>query len=270
MIKREIKNMNASFSNIIKSDTNQLITVGTNIKEMKKLASSLNVNLKELRRLELEYKNGNQELKSSMTNISHDMRTPLTAISGYIELIKETDDALKKQEYLKVIERKTEELIALTENVFDFAKTVDRGETIEKEPCLLNELLEETLANYYSIFREKGIVPEIRICEQKVYRNVNKNSMIRVFENILSNVEKYSNGNFKVKLETTGKIVFSNEATSLDGATVQKIFNRYFTVESIPKLNGLGLAIAKQLVELNGGSIKAEYRKENLVIDIQL
>jgi len=270
IIKSEINNIEKSFSNIIKSDTNNLITIGSNTKEIKKLASSLNESLKELRKLELEYRNGNQEIKSSITNISHDIRTPLTAISGYIDLIKENDNKIKNEEYLKVIERKTNDLIMLTDNLFDFAKTMDIGKKIEKEECLINELLEESLANYYSIFKEKGITPKIEICEKKIYKNVNKNTIIRVFENILSNVSKYSNGDFKVKLENTGKITFSNKATSLDATTVQKIFNRYFTVENAKKSNGLGLSIAKQLIELNGGNIKAYYKNENLIIEIQL
>ena len=270
IIKKEISNIDKSFSSIVKMDTNNLITVGTNTKEIKKLVKSLNESLKELRRLELEYKNGNQELKSSITNISHDMRTPLTAINGYIDLIKESEDKFKKEEYLKVIERKTHELIYLTENLFDFAKIMDIGEKIEKEKYCINELLEEALASYYNIFKEKGIIPQIKICEQKIYKYVNKNTIIRVFENILSNVSKYSNGDFKVKLEDTGKIVFSNKTTSLDVTTVQKIFNRYFTVENAKKSNGLGLSIAKQLIELNGGTITAKYMKSDLVIEINL
>ena len=270
IIKKEINNIEESFSSIINSNTNDLITVVGNTKEIKNLVKSLNKSLKELRKLELEYKNGNQEIKSSITNISHDMRTPLTAISGYIDLIKEIDDKSKQKEYLKVIERKTNDLIFLTENLFDFAKTMDIGEKIEKEKCNINELLEETLADCYSIFNEKGIVPKIEICEEKIYRYVNRNSIIRVFENILSNVSKYSNGDFQIKLDSTGKIIFSNKATSLDAITVQKIFNRYFTVENAKKSSGLGLSIAKQLIELNGGNITAVYKNENLIIEIQI
>ena len=189
--KNEIKNIEESFSKIIELDTNNLITIGTGSKEIRDLVNSLNKNLKNLRKLELEYKNGNQDLKSSITNISHDMRTPLTAINGYIDLLKEEKNEEKKKEYLEVIERKTKDLISLTENLFDFAKTVDIGENLEKENCVLNEILEEALANYYTIFKEKNITPEIDICEEKIYRNINRNSMIRVFENILSNAGKY-------------------------------------------------------------------------------
>lgn len=269
--KNEIKNIEESFSKIIELDTNNLITIGTGSKEIRDLVNSLNKNLKNLRKLELEYKNGNQDLKSSITNISHDMRTPLTAINGYIDLLKEEKNEEKKKEYLEVIERKTKDLISLTENLFDFAKTVDIGENLEKENCVLNEILEEALANYYTIFKEKNITPEIDICEEKIYRNINRNSMIRVFENILSNAGKYSDGDLKIKLEENGKITFSNKASLLDIASVQRIFNRYFTLENgKEKSNGLGLSIAKQLVELNGGTISANYLNNILIIEIEI
>ncbi len=269
--KNEIKNIEESFSKIIELDTNNLITIGTGSKEIRDLVNSLNRNLKNLRKLELEYKNGNQDLKSSITNISHDMRTPLTAINGYIDLLKEEKSEEKKKEYLEVIERKTKDLISLTENLFDFAKTVDIGENLEKENCVLNEILEEALANYYTIFKEKNITPEIDICEEKIYRNINRNSMIRVFENILSNAGKYSDGDLKIKLEENGKITFSNKASLLDIASVQRIFNRYFTLENgKEKSNGLGLSIAKQLVELNGGTISANYLNNILIIEIEI
>ncbi len=269
--KIEIKNIEKSFSEIINLDTNNLITVKTGSKDINKLVNSLNKNLKNLRKLELEYRNGNSELKSSITNISHDMRTPLTAISGYIDLIKDEKNDIKKKEYLEIIERKTNDLIYLTENLFDFAKTVDVGEKLEKENCIINEILEETLANYYTIFKEKNIIPEIDICEEKIYRNVNKNSIIRIFENILSNASKYSDGDLKIKLDKTGRITFSNKASLLDLASVQRIFNRYFTLENGKgKSNGLGLSIAKQLVELNKGKIFANYINNNLIIEIEI
>ena len=270
LMKNEIKNIENSFSELIKLETNKLLTSSGSSKELRKLANSLNEGLKNLRKLELEYKNGNSELKKTITNISHDLRTPLTAISGYIDLIKESKDKSKNEEYLKIVERKTDELSSLTENLFDFVKTVDIGEKLEKSDYSINEILEESLANFYSIFKEKNIEPEIDICEEKLIRTINKVSMIRVFENIFSNIVKYSNGDFKVKLENDGKIKFSNKAKTLDFITVQKIFDRYFTLENAKKSNGIGLSIAKQLVELNGGKIFANYIKGNLVIEIEI
>lgn len=269
-MKKSIREIELLLKEILKSNTNNLLSISSSDKDIKKLTNDLNIELKELRGQRLQYENGNQELKKSITNISHDMRTPLTAISGYIDLIKENKNIAKQEKYLKIIESKTNDLISLTQQLFDFSKTIDIGTKVKKEKCLINEILEETLANYYIIFKENNITPQIEITENRIYRIVDKNTIVRVFENILSNVSKYSNGDFRVILDDEGKITFSNRATLLDATTVEKIFNRYYTVENAQKSTGIGLSIAKQLVELNNGKIIAEYIKNYLIIKIEL
>ena len=281
---KDIKKIGENLEEILTNDTNNLITVSTSNKQIKKVAGKLNTELKKLRKVKIQYENGSEELKRTITNISHDMRTPLTAISGYIELmennieVEEVNNSKSKiirreenkQKYLKIIKRKTSELIELTEQLFKFSTTMDTLWKIDKENCCINEMLEEILAEYYSIFKKKNIVPEINICNEMIYKNLNKNSLIRIFENILSNMIKYSDGNFKIKLERSGKIIFSNKAKKLDTTTVQKIFDRYFTVENANNVTGVGLSIAKQLVETNEGNIIAKYMDGNLVIEVQL
>lgn len=281
---KDIKKIGENLEEILTNDTNNLITVSTSNKQIKKVAGKLNTELKKLRKVKIQYENGSEELKRTITNISHDMRTPLTAISGYIELMENNIEAEEvnnskskiirreenKQKYLKIIKRKTSELIELTEQLFKFSTTMDTLWKIDKENCCINEILEEILAEYYSIFKKENIVPEITICNEMIYKNLNKNSLIRIFENILSNMIKYSDGDFKIRLERSGKIIFSNKAKKLDTTTVQKIFDRYFTVENANNVTGVGLSIAKQLVEINEGNIIAKYMDGNLVIEVQL
>ena len=267
-IKKSIKEIRINLIRILKSDTNNLLTIDTKNKVIVQLANTLNIELKNLRKQKLQYENGNNELKKSITNISHDIRTPLTAISGYIDLIKENKE--NQEEYIKIIERKTNDLINLTEQLFDFSKTIDIVPNIQKEKICINELLEEVLANFYVVFKENNIVPDIEIEQRKIYKIIDKNTIIRVFENILSNVTKYSSGEFKVKLDGMGIITFSNKSSSLDATTVEKIFDRYYTVENAKKSTGIGLSIAKQLVELNNGSINGKYEKGKLIIEIEL
>ena len=268
LIKHSIKEIEKSFSYILKADTNNLITISSSDKDIKSLTININDNLTELRKQTLQYKSGNQELKKIITNISHDLRTPLTAIKGYIDLIQQENLSNKQKQYLKIVEKKSNELTELTDQLFEFSKAMDIGVKIKKEKCCINEILEESLANMYNFFKAKQIEPKLEICEQKIYKDLDKHSIIRVFENILSNVCKYSNGDFTIVLNEKGMITFSNKATSLDATTVQKIFDRYFTVENAKKATGLGLSISKQLVELNGGEISAEYVKGYLRIQI--
>ena len=270
LIKHSIKEIKNDFTNILESDTNNIITISSSDKDIKALTINLNNNLIELRNQKLKYENGNQELKKIITNISHDLRTPLTAINGYIDLLKEEDISKTQEKYLKIVQRKSNELKELTEQLFEFSKTMDVDINIKKENCCINEILEETLISYYNIFKEKNIIPTVLICNEKIYKAINKNSLIRIFENILSNVSKYSTGDFKVIMDESGTISFSNKATLLDATTVHKIFDRYFSVENAKESNGIGLSIAKKLIELNNGTIKAIYINEYLVLEINL
>lgn len=267
-IKKSIKEIEKSFNYILKSDTNNIIVITSTDKNIKELAVNLNNNLIDLRNQKLQYKNGNQELKKIITNIAHDLRTPLTAINGYIDLMEEEELSKTQKKYLKIIQNKSNELTELTEQLFTFSKTIDVNINMNKESCCINEILEETLISYYTMFKEKEIIPNIQICKYNIYKIVNRNSIVRIFENILSNVLKYSNGDFKVELKENGEITFSNKALYLDATTVQKIFNRYFSVENAKESTGIGLSIAKQLVELNNGTIDAEYINDTLIIKI--
>lgn len=270
LIKKTIREIEKSFTYILESDTNNIVTISSLDKDIKNLTINLNKNLMELRKQKLEYKNGNQELKIIITNISHDLRTPLTVINGYIDLLQKENKNAEQERYIKIIKEKIYELQELTEQLFEFSKTVDVDLEVKKEECCLNDILEESLANYYNQFKEKNIIPKISISNKKINKMVNRIAIIRIFENILSNVLKYSNGNFEVILNDDGIITFSNKANSLDAITVQKIFDRYFTVENAKESTGIGLAIAKQLIEQNRGKITAEYVNGYLIIKLYL
>lgn len=268
-MKNEIKNIGESLSKIINTDTNNLITISTNDRNLKKLAILLNESLKNLRRLELEYKNGNKELKSSITNISHDLRTPLTAIRGYLDLMDNFNLSEKQINYLDIIDSKVKDLTFLTEQLFDFSKTLDIQAEIKKEQICINNILEDIIASFYSLFMSHNITPNIDICKDKVIRLLNENVLKRIFENIISNAIKYSKGDFNVTLYGNGTIEFANITDSLDQVNLGKLFDRYYTVQSAKKANGIGLSIAKQLVDLSDGTIEAKYKDNVLIIRVK-
>ncbi len=268
--KNEIKNIGESLSKILKSDTNNLITISTNENNLKKFVISLNKNLKKLRKLELEYKNGNGELKSSITNISHDLRTPLTAIRGYLDLMDNDNLDDKQIKYLNIIDSKVKDLTELTEQLFDFSKSLDIQNEIKRENICINAVLEETLISFYSLFKKYNITPNINICNDKVFRLFNENMLKRIFENIISNAIKYSEDDFNVIMFSNGLIEFSNKTNKIDKVNLERIFNRYYTIRNAKKSNGIGLSIAKQLIDLNGGKISAKYYNNYLVIKVQL
>lgn len=267
-IKKGIREIEKSLNDIVNSDTNNLITITDN--NVKNLAIYLNKELKNLRNQKLQYETGNKELRRNITNISHDIRTPLTAIKGYIDLLDKSKLSKEEVRYLKIVNKKVEELTELTNQLFDFFKTNDTYEKMEQEEICINEVLEEVLADYYNIFKEKNIAADISIWNEKIYRIMNKTSLVRIFENILSNILKYGKHRFSVELKNDGSILFSNETESLDNTTVQKIFDRYFSVENAKASTGIGLSIAKQLVELNNGKISAKLKDKTLIVEINI
>ena len=270
IMRKSIREIEQSLKYILKSDTNNIISITSEDKEIKLLATSINEEIIKLRNQKLQYENGNQKLKRLLTDISHDLRTPLTAIRGYAELLEEENLNVKQNEYLKIIGNKTEELTSLTEQLRDLSIGIDSERKIKKEICCVNALLEETIASCYNLFKEKNIVPEINICKKQICKNIDKDMIIRVFENLISNAIKYTDDSCKIILNDDGKISFSNKASRLDVITVKKIFERYYTLENMKKYSGLGLAIAKELVEINGGIITARYKKNELCIEILL
>lgn len=269
IIKNEMKFIRKSLFHILKSDTNRLLTIHSRDKDLKDLAAVLNVSLKKLRELEMEYKNGNQELKTSITNISHDLRTPLTAIRGYLDLMDAQNLTEKQLNYLRIIESKVKDLIELSEQLFDFSKSVDVQNEMKREYICINDVLEDTIASFYSLLKEYNITPNIDICKEKVIRLLNENMLKRIFENILSNAIKYGEQSIDIKMDCNGTIEFSNQTEMMDSVSLENIFERYYTVQSVKKATGIGLSIAKQLVELCNGTIDATYQNHLLTIIVQ-
>ena len=263
-----IKEINNSLEIILNNDTNQLITISTTNKMINELVKNLNKNLKEIRKLEIIYKNGSKELQESITNISHDLRTPLTAIKGYIDLIKKEKSKTKITEYLKIIENKSGDLAFLTEQLYDYSKSLDLKDNIKKEKVCLNDVLEDTILSYYALIKKKNLTPEINITKKRIYRKIDKNMLTRILENIISNTIKYTNEDIKITLLDNGKIIFKNKTNLLDTISINKIFDRYYTIENGSNTSGIGLSIAKQLVKINNGKINAKYNQGYLIVEI--
>lgn len=253
----------------LKTDTNTLIDIVSRDKAMCELAESLNEELRALRRQRQIYYQGNVALREAVTNISHDIRTPLTAIRGYLELLEEEKKTENISRYLNIIAERAEVLSQLTEELFKYTVAVPISEEDDMTEEDLGRLLEESVLASYAVLVKKGIKPDIRLPEEKVKCKINTKTTRRIFENILHNALKYSDGDLRITLSEQGEVVFANHAAALDEVQVGRLFDRFYTVENAKTATGLGLAIAKQLTEQMGGSITAWYEGGMLYLKLR-
>ena len=265
-IKKSAREIRNELAYRLENSTNTLISISSRDKDMCVLADSLNVQLKELRKKSQNYEQGNLELKEAITNISHDLRTPLTAIIGYLDLMENIgNDEVSR--YTAMIRNRTDVMKQLTEELFRYSIITSVQETNLEMLCI-NDVLEETLAGFYGAITKCGIVPDIDISETRTERKLDKSALSRIFSNITSNALKYSDGDFQVRLSDDGVITFSNSAEKLTFIETEKLFDRFYTVENARNSTGLGLSIAKLLTKRMGGEISAELDNGRLIIEL--
>lgn len=267
LLKKEAEEIRDGFEKKVKTDTNTLIDISGTDPVMTKLADFINKELRLLRAERNRFQQGDRELKTAVTNVSHDLRTPLTAIYGYIDLLGREELPEEAKYYLMQIKNRADAMKLLTEELLKYS-IVTAEEEIKLEFVNLGNVLEETMASFYGAFIQKGIEPDINISDKPVIRQLDKNQTVRIFSNIISNALKYSDGDFFVKLSETGEITFSNRAERLDAVTAEKLFHRFYTVDNARNSTGLGLSIAKLLTERMGGTIKSDYKEKRLYIKI--
>ena len=172
-----------------------------------------------LRKERHRYQQGDLELKEAITNISHDLRTPLTAINGYLDLLEREEKSETVHCYLSQIQNRTDVLKNLTEELFRYS-VVTSFQELKPERMDVVRALEESLLSFYAVMHKNGCV------------------------------------------------TFSNTAHNLNYVTVGRLFDRFYTVEASRNSTGLGLSIAKLLIERMGGSIGAIYNNDKLQIKI--
>ena len=252
----------------LRTDTNTLISISSGDRAVQSLVTHINRQLQALRRERLRLHSGNAELTAAVTNVSHDLRTPLTALCGYLDLLEQEPQTEAAARYLAVIRERTDAMRALTEELFRYSVLTATADELHTEPVCLNDVLEQSLAGFYGALSARGITPSVQLPEEKVIRPLDAAALRRVFDNILSNAAKYSDGDLTVTLSPDGKVTFSNRASALSRVEAARLFDRFYTVDSARGSTGLGLSIAKLLTEKLHGTISADYENETLRIGI--
>lgn len=243
-------------------------------KNIENLIVEINTLIDDKRKMENISKEKDMELREAIANMSHDLRTPLTSIMGYVYLLN--DDKLDKEErkeYLKIIEKRSLVLNDLITNFYGLSRIQADQYEIKFEPVNLELVLGEIIAAFYETLDYKFGEPEINIEEGLGPVLGDKQALNRIFTNLIENIIKHGEGEVKISLKKKNKYIvmeFSNKAEELEPKDVNRIFEKFFTKDRMRtgQNTGLGLAIVKLLVEKQGQKIEAKKVGNRLVINI--
>lgn len=270
--RREIHSITSQLHKIKNEDTNTLICSENGTAD--ELILEINTLLKEMCDTKVSYNQKSHQLEQMITNISHDLRTPLTSAMGYINLIRnsEMSEEEKTREFA-IIEKRLIRLEELINSFFELSQIVSSGKQPEKLYINLVSVLEEAIVHYYDDYCSEGRKIIFEFPKRKLTVLSNQNMLLRIFDNLISNALKHGKGDLLITIEETEniKINFKNELTS-PGIDMEQIFDEFYTTDiSRTKGNtGLGLAIAKQFTETLNGSIRASVNGTDFILTVNL
>ena len=269
-LRRAANELRAQLDRRLSEDTNVGLDLATGDRRMRALAADLDRQLKLLREAKLRYTQGDRALKDAVTAISHDLRTPLTAICGYLELLEAQSVPEPARQALDIISGRVDALKQLTEELFRYSAVAAEESLPQRSEVSLNRAVEECAAAYYGALTARGIAPEITLPRTEVVRGLDGAALSRILGNLMSNAIKYSGGDLSITLTGEGEVRFENDAPGLSEVLVARLFDRFYTVEAGQNATGLGLSIARVLAEQMGGTLSARYQAPRLTLSLQL
>lgn len=276
LYKRQIKDVVKSLQFIRENDTNKKINLQMNTKEINKLAIQLNhiINYYKIEKTAIE--KAQHEFKEEITNISHDLRTPLTSIAGYVQMLESENTTVeKKAEYYDIIRRRIDTLVKMLDEFFEFTRIESDEYQMQIEKVNVSNVLADVISLFYYDFIAKGEEPNIQIPLAPIYILADKDALARIFQNLIKNYLNHGTGNISISVIEEGNQVgirFKNYAPHIDNVEAERLFQRFYTADKsrTSKTTGLGLAIVRNLVTKMNGEINAYTEESNLIININL
>ena len=251
---RTIRNINKQIKQ------QQKIRVSLSNRDIEELAYAINQKDNLHKKLQVQIKQEEEQLKQSISNISHDLRTPLTSIQGYLTLLQECEDKQEQGQYIKIIKAKTDYLTDLVQEFYDLSVLENEQSDVECERIDINRIVTDCLIEKYYEFKE--IQPTIQTENTPVWIYGNNLICKRIIENLIVNALRYSD---------KGVFTIKNSTKSLDDIDVNLLFNKFYTVDKsrTKGSSGLGLYIVKELLKKIDGKIEnVSYEKNILSISI--
>ena len=271
--KRQVKDICRQLRFLQECDSNMLITTEMKKGHIEELAELLNTLLKERKRERADYQKKEQMIADIYTNLSHDIRTPLTSLDGYFQLLEETQEENDRKRYIQIIQERIESLKEMLEELFTYTKLQNGTYELKLEPQNVGQILKETVFSYYDDWAEQEISPQFEITEEPVWIRGNKQALRRTIQNIIRNGLDHGNKEIRIQLSRNEKqmeLVFQNKIEPGEQIDISRVFERFYKADKARSKSstGLGLSIAKGFVEKMHGEIAAEIKEDWFCIKI--
>lgn len=260
-IQAKINKISAELSDIVENDSDKKIMIFTDNKALIDLIGQINRLLQDRQKIKSDFRKQEISSKKMLSNISHDIKTPLTVILGYLEIMRldhADDDALQK------VEAKAGQVMELINQFFTLAKLEAGDMKIEIGKINISELCRESILSFYDILQRKDFVVEISVPEKDIFAWGEKDAVTRILSNLISNAARYGSDGKYIGLmlresDDHVSIDVMDKGKGIEKEFAQSIFERLYTMEDSRNRkiqgNGLGLTIAKNLANQLGGDI---------------
>lgn len=271
LLKKELQKMQKELEHTREQSYNRQLTVTLLDKDLTNLATELNKNLDYQKALKLEQEQAEKTLKQSISDIAHDLRTPLTVIKGNLQMIEKNESLPPGAlEYLRICQEKSDVLKTMVDDFFELS--VLESEQTEALLCKVDvtKLLMEFLIAHEAVIREHGLRPDINLPQKSIFIHADEELLNRMFSNLLNNIIKYARDSFEIKLveeeiketenATTCKVIFTNELLDNRDLKVEHLFDRTYRGDKARTGSGagLGLYIVKILAQKQGAEVYAQ------------
>lgn len=271
--RRQIKSIAGQLSFLNHHETNMRITGDYGTGCAAALIEELNTMLDHAAALQKESADSEARMKDTIINLSHDIRTPLTSLDGYFQLLLRSGQPDEQQRYAAIISDRLQSLKELLDELFTYARLTGKSYEMELTACRIKEILLNVLFSFYEDFKRSGIEPEIDLLESDVVLMANEAALRRVFQNILKNGLVHGKEKISVRSALNGhnmEFCFQNDCAASSPIDAERVFDRFYKADDARSRasTGLGLSIAKELVLRMKGSISASVQDNIFTIKI--
>lgn len=273
-MRSELKSVSKQLEALVCDETEKMIDISFADKELERLAGLLNQYNDKQRMIVAGAKRDEENLKDSVANISHDLRTPLTVMLGHLQLIDKTGLDEEQARRIDIVISKAVRMKELVETFYEYSLINASESELKPEKINVSNLLIDLISENAPAMEEKGIVPTIDLPSQSVFLYSDRNALDRIFQNLLTNAIRYSAGNIGVKLSASeSEVLFTISNPVEEGSTIDasRLFDRFYTGDRSRHSGstGLGLAVVKELTNKLGGSADARCEENELTIEIK-